>query len=181
MSVKEKILNAGMQLLHAEGFTALTQNRIARAAGVSQSHLTYYFPTRAELLVALAEHTVDEALASVAARKGDPLAALLEGVGYLPRVRMLVGLVTAADRDAALRPAFNRLVAHIRESLGGLLQALGYAGSPEQVVALHGAVIGLAVLNLGRQNEESLGDIAAGLETLLHSFPRVAKDRGMPQ
>ena len=31
-------------LLHEQGLAALTQPRIAKAAGVSQSHLTYYFP-----------------------------------------------------------------------------------------------------------------------------------------
>lgn len=173
MSVRQRILDAGVALLHEEGFAALTQPRIARAAGTTQSHLTYYFPTRADLLPAIAEHSVEQFLSKLATATGDPRALLLEGARYLPRVRMLLGLVGAADRDAALRPALDRLVGQIRASLSRLLQALGHAGDPAQTAALHGAVIGLAMLNLGRQNAESAADLEAGLAALLDAFPVV--------
>lgn len=173
MSVKQRILDAGVQLLHEEGFAALTQPRIARAAGASQSHLTYYFPTRADLLLAVAEHSVDQVLSRLTVANGDPRALLLDGARYLPRVRMLLGLLSAADQDPALRPALDRLVAHIRSSLSRLLQALGHAGDPAQAAALHGALIGLAMLNLGRQTPESAADIEAGVGALLDALPLI--------
>ncbi len=181
MDPRSRILEAGVRLLHTNGVGALTQPRIARAAGLRQSHLTYYFPTRAELLLALAEHSVDQVLATAATRRGDPVGALLEGMRYLPRVRMLVGLVTAADRDEALRPALNRLVEHVRQALGGLLRSLGYEGTPEQVLALHATVVGLSVLNLGRQNDHSAADLQRGLETLLAAWPRPGTSGGETQ
>ncbi len=144
MSVRQRILDAGVRLLHDEGFAALTQPRIARAAGASQSHLTYYFPTRADLLLAIAEHSVDEVLSRLAVGDGDPRATLLDGA---------------------------RLVAHVRTSLSRLLQALGHAGDPQQTAALHGAVIGLALLNLGRQSTESAADVEAGVSALLDAWP----------
>lgn len=177
---RARILDAGVHLLHAEGFAALSQPRIARAAGLRQSHLTYYFPTRADLLVALAEHSVDQALAGVARRPSDPLAALLEGARYLPRVRMLVGLASAADQDPALRPALNRLVEHVRAGLGSVLRALGYTASTEQVVALHATLVGLSVLNLGCQNARSDHDLEHALRALLSAWPRNAQGDTAP-
>jgi AcrR family transcriptional regulator len=177
VSVRQRILDAGVRLLHDEGFAALTQPRIARAAGASQSHLTYYFPTRADLLLAIAEHSVDEVLSRLAVGDGDPRALLLDSARYLPRVRMLLGLVSAADQDPALRPALDRLVAHVRTSLSRLLQALGHAGDPAQVAALHGALIGLALLNLGRQSTESAADVEAGVSALLDAWP-IMEQRG---
>jgi AcrR family transcriptional regulator len=54
-NVREKILAAALKLLNEQGFPALTQTRVAEVAGVRQSHLTYYFPTRNELLKAIVQ------------------------------------------------------------------------------------------------------------------------------
>lgn len=170
MDIKQKILAAGTQLLHEEGFTALTQTRIAKAADIRQSHLTYYFPARTDLLLALGEHSVDQALNQASQGPGDPLDRLMEGVRYLPRARMLAGLVTAADQDPALRPALDRLINHVRHSIGAFVTQLGYQCTSAQIVALHGMVAGLAVLNLGQQNAKSEADIEDGLKALLASF-----------
>lgn len=175
--VRDKILQAGTRLLHDDGFGAITQPRIARAAGVSQSHLTYYFPTRADLLLALAEYSVNEALARAIRRPEDPLGTVLEGVRYLPRVRMLLGLVGAADRDPALRPALNRLIAHVRGVLAAILREQGLRGDPEEVQAFHGAIVGLAALNLGRQDADSTREIEAGLQCLLDAL-RARSEKG---
>lgn len=68
MNVKDSILIAGMTLLKEKGIAALTQPQVAKAAGVKQSHLTYYFPTRTDLLLGIAEHTITKAMADVSAR-----------------------------------------------------------------------------------------------------------------
>jgi AcrR family transcriptional regulator len=177
MNVKDQILLAGVGLLHEEGLSALTQPRIAKAAGVSQSHLTYYFPTRADLLVALAEHSVDQALGAAIEHPGSPQEALLLGIRYLPRVRMLVGLVSAADRDPNLRPALERLIAHIRSSLKATLTALGFAPTAAQVTALHGMMVGFAVLNLGRQSKTALREIETAVSSLLETMANTARTR----
>jgi AcrR family transcriptional regulator len=46
IDVRTRILEAALGLLAEHGVTELTQPKIAAAAGVRQSHLTYYFPTR---------------------------------------------------------------------------------------------------------------------------------------
>ena len=40
VNVKEAILVAGQELLRESGVAALTQPKVARAAGIKQSHLT---------------------------------------------------------------------------------------------------------------------------------------------
>ncbi|MCB1917202.1 MAG: TetR/AcrR family transcriptional regulator [Rhodocyclaceae bacterium] len=176
MNTRLRILEAGTALLTDEGLAALTQPRIARAAGLRQSHITYYFPTRADLLLALAEHTVDQALTGVETRHEEMPGALRDGAAYLPRVRMLASLVLAADRDPALRPVVDRLVAHLRDALGAVLRALGHAGTDAQALTLQATLTGLALLNLGRQNPYSARDIETGLATVLHALAALGSD-----
>ena len=47
--------------MRAEGLKRLTQPKVAAAAGIRQSHLTYYFPKKVDLIVALlADHVHGE-------------------------------------------------------------------------------------------------------------------------
>lgn len=172
MTVKQRLLEAGVTLLYEQGLSALTQPRIAKAAGVSQSHLTYYFPNRAELLLAIAEHSVDQALERHLTTPGeDPAVALAQAMRFLPRVRMMLGLVAAADQDPAIRATLGRLVSHVRSSLARLLTFLGYSMDATPVLVFHAAIIGLAIMNLGRQSPESEQEIDAGLRQLLSLLP----------
>ena len=66
MGIKEDILIAGSTLLREKGVTALTQPQIAQAANIKQSHLTYYFPKRTNLLLAIAEFTLSGLMDNVA-------------------------------------------------------------------------------------------------------------------
>ncbi|MFC3711286.1 TetR/AcrR family transcriptional regulator [Sphingoaurantiacus capsulatus] len=51
----DAILEAGLQLLTADGVAALTTNRIAQRAGVSIGTLYQYFDSKADVLAALAD------------------------------------------------------------------------------------------------------------------------------
>ncbi|MCB1895763.1 MAG: TetR/AcrR family transcriptional regulator [Zoogloeaceae bacterium] len=166
-NTRSRILDAGTALLNDEGLAAVTQTRIARAAGLRQSHLTYYFPTRADLLLALAEHSVDQALVGVQTHRAELPGALVDGAMYLPRVRMLASLVLAADQDPALRPVLERLVAHLRDALADVLRSLGLRGTEAEALTLQATLTGLALLNLGRQSPQAAHDIEAGLGTVL--------------
>lgn len=58
--VKEKntrqvILEAALEIAGSNGIKELTQTNVAAAAGVRQSHLTYYFPLKVDLLTAVLE------------------------------------------------------------------------------------------------------------------------------
>ena len=60
IGVRERILDAALATLREHGLRKLTQVRVAKRARVRQSHLTYYFPTREDLLEAVATRAVDQ-------------------------------------------------------------------------------------------------------------------------
>src|SRR5688572_18909426 len=107
MDVRNRILDAALELL-AEG-GGLTQTQVSKAAGIRQSHLTYYFPTITDLLQAVARHSFDSLAKEIdTAPAGERPKSLGDGVAMATRdkrrVRMMLGLVAAADRDATLKP-----------------------------------------------------------------------------
>ena len=55
LPVRERLLAAAMELVRAQGLQGFSQARVAAVAGLRQSHLTYYFPSRKDLLKALVE------------------------------------------------------------------------------------------------------------------------------
>lgn len=50
---RELILDAAQELLIEEGYGAITVTRVAKQAGISLSHLQYYFPTLDDLVIEL--------------------------------------------------------------------------------------------------------------------------------
>ena len=112
MDVRSRILEAALGLL-AEG-GELTQPRVAAAAGVRQSHLTYYFPTVTDLMQSVARHSFESLGRERGARgAGGIAAATLDK----RRVRLMLALVLAADRDASLKPRMRAFVKEIRARL----------------------------------------------------------------
>jgi len=180
MSIRSRILAAGVELLQTQGIATLTQPRIAKVAGVSQSHLTYYFPTRSRLLLAIAETAVEQVVdgLGIAAAGGGP-ADLAQQLGeLLPRqapVRVLLGLIVAADHEPELREALSGLIGRVRARFGELLGARGFPVTPDQLLVLHAALVGLAVMNLARQSDASLDEVRRGVAEVLRL---VAADDG---
>src|SRR2546428_10805001 len=69
MDVRDRILEAALGLLAESGAHELTQPRVSKAAGVRQSHLTYYFPTRADLLQEVARYSIERLAGQLAHAK----------------------------------------------------------------------------------------------------------------
>lgn len=128
--VRERILDAALGILRASGVQRLTQVNVAERAGVRQSHLTYYFPTRRDLLHAViargVDGTADEA-ELVAGARGAPPATVLErvaaAVADVDHMRLFVAMIVEADGDPALRAmivdATRRFEATLADALGG--------------------------------------------------------------
>lgn len=55
-----KVLEAGIAVLHAEGYHAATTSHVAAQAGVSRGALLHQFRTRCELMLAVAEHVIQK-------------------------------------------------------------------------------------------------------------------------
>ncbi|MFY9328652.1 MAG: TetR/AcrR family transcriptional regulator [Georgfuchsia sp.] len=187
-SVRSLILNAATSLLKEQGIAALTQPQIAKAAGISQSHLTYYFPTRAALHQAVAEHAMQMAFDSVtpqdsAASDKAALTAVLQRViseGIPPRA--MIGLVVAADGDPKIRKLLARMIRKIRGAMQKKLDQSGLQASDEDTLLFHASLIGLAVMHLARQNKESEREVQIGLEALVRRMAKPArrKSKEMP-
>ena len=52
------IVEAGVEILRKEGFTALTKRRIAKRLGISDGNVSYYFPTRESLWQGVIDYEV---------------------------------------------------------------------------------------------------------------------------
>jgi AcrR family transcriptional regulator len=175
MDVKSRIMRAALGLL-AEG-GELTQPRVSRAAGVRQSHLTYYFPTVTDLLQAVARHSFDRLAGELGAapgrRRPPSLAAgIARATRDKRRVRMMLGLVTAADRDPSLKPRMRAFVRELRARIAPMLEAGGLKVNEDDVAFLHTVVVGAAVLQLARDNAEARREARAVLERAVKCVAR---------
>ena len=167
MNVREHILGSALELLAENGAHALTQPKVAGAAGVRQSHLTYYFPTRADLLQAVARYSIDALADQLAGARGASPGRLAEGIAAgsadKRRIRVMLGLVAAADLDPAIKRRMRRFVRELRNRMTPVLAASGLKTDAESVAFLHSMVVGCAVLQLARDNAEARTEARAVL------------------
>ena len=160
MDVRTRILDAALDLLAEGGAQELTQPRIAKAAGIRQSHLTYYFPTIHDLLQGVAKHTLDALTAEMAARppaqRTRSFVDTLVGVAAdKRRMRMVLGLITTADREPELKPRMREFIREIRTGIARVLQAAGFEGTPDEVAFMHSVMVGQGIMQLGRDDEDA--------------------------
>jgi AcrR family transcriptional regulator len=174
MDVRSRIMQAALELLARGG--ELTQPRVSRAAGVRQSHLTYYFPTVTDLLQAVARHSFDHLATELGVAGGRRPASIAQGMVKATadkrRVRMMLGLVTAADRDASLKPRMRAFVKELRGRIAPLLTAGGLDVSDDDLAFLHTVVVGAAVLQLARDNVEARREAREVLERAVKCVAR---------
>jgi AcrR family transcriptional regulator len=182
MGIKDDILTAGSTLLREKGVTALTQPQIALAANIKQSHLTYYFPTRSNLLLAIAEFTLSALMDNVAEQlRAKPIGTTLADAisrimieGFPPRV--FIGLIVAADSDPDIRKLLRKLIRHVRTAIQRLLEQAGIAADAEAARLFHATIIGLAVMHQARLNKESADEVRDGIATIIRVLtPKTTK------
>lgn len=151
--LRERIVDAAGEILHREGARKLTQPQVARAAGIRQSHLTYYFPRRADLLMALTTRfleTASEGLGSLSAARGATkpravLATVHRLVTNPRQMRSFLGLIVEADQDPELRAV---LVKHIGKVNGLVAKYLGRPPNDPAVGLLLSALRGAGLESL---------------------------------
>jgi AcrR family transcriptional regulator len=168
---RKKILDAGLTILREQGLAGLTQPRVAAKTGLRQSHLTYYYPTRAELLTAVTRAAIEAQLAGArsltkgiasaeqAAAKMATVAARRENT------RVLAALNQAADQEPAVRALFNELLDGFVTELGTLLGKLKLSPTQARIDLLHGLFVGLSIIDLatGRKNGRARAKAALNL------------------
>jgi AcrR family transcriptional regulator len=164
MNVRGRILEAALGLLAESGAHELTQPKVARAAGVRQSHLTYYFPTRGELLQEVARHSIEKLAGQLAHRRGSLADGIAAGAADKRRSRVMLGLVAAADRDPAIKRRMRRFVSELRRRMAPVLAAGGLEADDESVAFFHAVIVGCAVLQLARDNAGARAEARAVLK-----------------
>jgi AcrR family transcriptional regulator len=187
--VRTSILEAALDLLGDHGVSKLSQPNVARAAGIRQSHLTYYFPTRSDLLKATALYSIESMLGMLARRASDgklssELVAQIAGdmVGDKRRARVVLGLVVASDEDREIKTFLRTFVDRVRAGIGQVVELLGGRANPEKIALFHTLVVGAAVLHIARDNTASRRESAAmvrfAVEQLLQDEPARGKNPG---
>lgn len=173
MDVRAAILQAGQELLKEQGIAALTQPKVARRAGVKQSHLTYYFPKRSDLLLGIAAHTIDGVMADLSARleTATPQDALLKTLGDtmiegIPP-RIMLGLIIAADEEPDLRISLSVLIRSARARIQSLLERAGAPNSAKAALLFHATALGLGVMHQAQRSPDSAEDIRNGMTEII--------------
>lgn len=184
---REQIIEAGLATLREHGYAGFTQPRIAARAGLRQSHLTYYHPTRLDLLVAVGRAAVDRQLAAVDATLGglsSPEAAagaIADLISRHGNTRVLMALAQAADEEPRLRELFRELadgiVARVARSLLGHHDPAAAEGPAR---FLHALSVGLAVVELATGRPDGKQRAAGILEAALHLIAGGAGPAGPP-
>lgn len=150
IGVRERILHAAREILQESGLQRFTQVNVAERAGVRQSHLTYYFPTRRALLEAGIEHFVqaitqrvqDVAEASPSVDHETLVDRLATTITDPAHMRMFLAVIVEADGDAALRAM---LVAAARQIEEALAKSLGGSDGAERARTVLAAIWGLGL------------------------------------
>ncbi|MBV8469319.1 MAG: TetR/AcrR family transcriptional regulator [Burkholderiaceae bacterium] len=182
--MRDKLLEAALDLLLSEGIQAFTQAGVAKRAGVRQSHLTYYFPTRSQLLMAVVEAGTaavlqelggyDVALPPDLALFRDRMA---QHVSDTRMPRLMLALVVASEEDQALKNWKAELDAQFQSRMHEALLHYGWRTSSDELNFFHISLIGIAVQNLARSTPESATDakkyFGMAFERLLASSSRV--------
>lgn len=151
-SIRQRILNAALDIVEMDGVEALTQPRVAKAAGVRQSHLTYYFPRKADLFVALLQASHERAeRGGAGAQEEDFLVSLARLMFGRGRMRFFLAIVLGASEEEELRPI---LAAHAQELTR---RVAAYFGREDNDPAVAGFVDRLRGLALRALLEPRLG------------------------
>ena len=188
---REALIEAAIAAVREGGYPALTQPKVAARAGMSQSHLTYYFPTRSDLVKAVAERVVRAQLERIDAQGAPPspeaalgnVTALVTATGT---TRVFMALVLAADAEPAARAALHELAVGMRQRVTYLLAALsGDTESPERISAhtadgrlFHAAAVGATILSLAEGDQADHEANAQMLARLLEILTPAREDDG---
>jgi AcrR family transcriptional regulator len=168
---RKETLEAGLTILREQGLSGLTQPRIAAKTGLRQSHLTYYYPTRIDLVTAVARAAIEAQLAGARSLR-EGIASAEQAAAKMATVaarrentRVLAALNQAADQEPTVRVLFNELLDGFVAELNALLAKLKLSPTPARIDLLHALFVGLSIIDLatGRKNGKARAKAALNL------------------
>jgi AcrR family transcriptional regulator len=175
MDKRELILRAALGVLRDEGLGSFSQARVAARAELRQSHLTYYFPTRADLLRAVAERGVAERIEALrvieTAGSADGKVRCLAHVLADPaQTRVLVALTQCADTDPGVREVFDALRRELAPISAGLVVSAGITPTPDVLALVQSSGTGIGMMLLATAPADAETQAYRMLSTLLTSL-----------
>ena len=172
---RQHIIEAGLAVLREHGYVGFTQPRVAARAGLRQSHITYYHPTRHHLLAAVGRAAVDRQLLAVDAALGtlstvgQAAGVIAELVTRYENTRVLMALVQASEEEPGLRDLFRELTDGIATRVTAFLSRIsGSQVSEDSARFLHALSVGLSVISLATGRPDAKQRAAGLLTTALH-------------
>ncbi len=167
---RERILRATQELIAEGGVAAVTNRRVAAAAGVSLGSLTYHFPSQADLLresilLYVEEETSRrEAIAAELTRQeltvervAQTVEQVVAGATDLPQQLAELELHLHAARDPELRAASERCFQAHEQIARAALSALGVADGERHAAKVVALMTGLAVRRLAGGGHDASG------------------------
>ena len=150
--VRQSLLQAALELLQTQGFSALTQARVAELAGVRQSHLTYYFPTRNDLLKAVIEAISSALLGMMSSQRKPTLTEIRSAMVEMARQqfvpRLMLSLIMAAEEDHSLKMWQQSFLEEFLNRLAAALRQVGLQIAEDDLRLFLSALVGALVMGL---------------------------------
>lgn len=175
---RERILRATVQLIGHEGVSAVTNRRVANAAGVALGSLTYHFTSqvdllRESLLLFVGEEVARQQAIAADLRRRQPgveeIASEIERIvgESSNRVQQLaeIELHLQAARDPALQDASRRCFEAYEGVARTALEMLDVPQPAQHARTIVAFMYGMALRRLGSGSDDSSG-IADGLLTI---------------
>lgn len=180
--VRAKVLQAAVQLVHERGLGAVTQARVAESAGLRQSHVTYYFPARIDLLKAIVQEHVSSLLNGVDSAGMTSLREFrdttIARLKSRDMPRMMLALLLASDEDPVLRAWLRTFDRDFCARLQQMCRAHGLNPTAADIDDFHCTVIGAAMLGLHDDNpagtRRAVRALRSGFKRLTHDARRPA-------
>jgi len=177
---RERILRATVELIGREGVSAVTNRRVASAAGVALGSLTYHFPSqvdllRESLLLFVGEEVVRQEAIAADLRSRRPsieqVAAEVERIVQESgdRIQQLgeIELHLQAARDPALQEASQRCFEAYEGVAAAALETLDVPDAERHARTIVALMYGMGLRRLGTGGESASG-VADGLLTIVH-------------
>lgn len=158
-SARQRILDAALKIIRKEGVTALTQPRVAAAAGLRQSHLTYYFPRKTDLLAAALEASHAQAHKPKRGSTGGeahPLEAVRTLMFDRNRMRFFLSVVAQASDHSEVR---ETLAAHARGVADQLAPLFGRKADDPDIIAFVDMLRGMGLRLLLETDDKRRVDV----------------------
>jgi AcrR family transcriptional regulator len=182
--IRERILAAALVTLREDGVQGLSQVQVARRAKVRQSHLTYYFAKRHDLIEAVATRVLegivqdlDDAVIA-GAPAGDAsslLGRLAAAIVDREHMRMFTAIIVEADGDPKVRAILVRLTLRVQSMLAAALGGSDAAKRAEVVLA---NLWGLGLYDFVMRPKRPGALVASYIATMTTQRKRATSKRG---